>query len=381
MISRFNSPEQERLEGLESLEGQGFDPFQARFHQRWQHLQDPDVRALAWLLDSPDLFDHQSQEWGPQLATLALPVNLDQLLEQLDTNPDALKPGLIPSMRLGRYAEKLIGYFLQQQGRLVAQGLQVRAGKNDTIGEFDFLLREPDANSASDALLHWEFATKFYLYDAALAEGDGDGAAGYFIGPNLSDSLAAKMRKIVQRQLALSQHPAAKAVLPGKVVRAQALVKGWLFYRESVPHQAALSKQGPPTDIGLSPQHCRGFWCTPDQLAERPGDAFVLLRRLRWLAPARVAASAVLSKAAMLAHLHDYFEQETMPVMLACLKPGGPSDGNEAVFLEAQRGFIVPNNWHQRAMQSYLSIMKQPAITSDITLDITLDINSNTAAQ
>ena len=75
----------------------------------------------------------------------------------------------------------------------------------------------------------------------------------------------------------------------------------------------------------------------------------------------------------MLVHLRDYFEQETMPVMLACLKPGEQSDGNEAVFLEAQRGFIVPNNWHQRARQSYLSIIRQPAITSDI--------NSNTAAQ
>ena len=207
-------------EGLEDF--QGFDPFQARFHQRWQHLRDPDVRALAWLLDSPDLFDHLSPEWGAHLATLNLPANLDQFLLQLDADPAAIKPGLIPGMRLGRYAEKLMGYFLQQQGILVAQGLQVRAGKNATIGEFDFLLREPEPNSQSEALLHWEFATKFYLYDAALTEGEG----GYFIGPNLSDSLAAKMRKIVHRQLALSQHPAAKALLPGPVTKAQALVKG-----------------------------------------------------------------------------------------------------------------------------------------------------------
>ena len=81
----------------------------------------------------------------------------------------------------------------------------------------------------------------------------------------------------------------------------------------------------------------------------------------------------VLSKSALLAQLHDYFAQETMPVMLACLVPAGPADDGEAVFLEAQRGFIVPNNWQQRALQSYLSIIRQPTIASAI--------NSNTAAQ
>lgn len=319
MISRFDA--------------HGFDAFQARFHQRWHHLQDPDVRALAWLLDSPDLFDHHATKWGPHLATLDLPANLDQFLLQLDQDPAAIKPGLVPGMRLGRYAEKLMGYFLQQQGNLHAQGLQVRAARNNTIGEFDFLLWE------SGALCHWEFATKFYLYDAGLTENQ----TGYFIGPNLSDSLDAKMRKIVHQQLALSRHPAARALLPAPVIKAQALVKGWLFY-----HQHAA-----PTDIGLAPQHCRGFWCTPEQLAGYPGDAFVLLPRLRWLAPARVLASDALTKAALLDTLEQYFAQESMPVMLACLQPLEHPDAPESMLFEARRGFIVPNNWQQRAMQSH----------------------------
>ena len=322
--------------------GHGFDAFQARFHQRWHHLQDPDVRALAWLLDSPDLFDHQASQWGPHLATLDLPANLDQFLQQLDRDPAAMKPGLSPNMRLGRYAEKLMGFFLQQQGSLVAQGVQVRAAKNNTIGEFDFLLREPDASLHTHlaALWHWEFATKFYLYDASLTQNRG----GYFIGPNLSDSLDAKMRKIVHQQLALSLHPAAQAILPGPVVKAQALVKGWLFYQQHTT----------PSDIGLAPRHCRGFCCTPEQLAEHPGDAFVLLRRLRWLAPARVAAAKALTKAALLETLQHYFAQESIPVMLACLQPLGHPDAPQAVLFEAQRGFIVPDNWQQRARQSHL---------------------------
>lgn len=31
-----------------------FTSYQARFARRWGHLTRPHVRALAWLLDSPD---------------------------------------------------------------------------------------------------------------------------------------------------------------------------------------------------------------------------------------------------------------------------------------------------------------------------------------
>jgi hypothetical protein len=31
--------------------------FQQQFHARWHCLRDPHVRALAWLLDAPDLLD------------------------------------------------------------------------------------------------------------------------------------------------------------------------------------------------------------------------------------------------------------------------------------------------------------------------------------
>jgi hypothetical protein len=51
-----------------------------------------------------------------------------------------------------------MAFYYQEQGRLVAHGLQIRANRNDTVGEFDFLLE-----SGPDALEHIEFATKFYL--------------------------------------------------------------------------------------------------------------------------------------------------------------------------------------------------------------------------
>jgi uncharacterized protein len=193
------------------FEAAGFDPCQAQFHGRWQHLQDPDVRALAWLLDSPGLFDADAIVWQGKVACLVLPPDVATWLQQLDLDPSPLKQCLQPAMRLGRYAEKLMGYYLQQQGVLVAQGLPVRAP--NTIGEFDFLWYD------GPLLVHWEFATKFYLYEASARPN------GYFVGPNLADSLDLKMGKILHRQLALGQHPAAAAVLPQPIDRAQALVK------------------------------------------------------------------------------------------------------------------------------------------------------------
>ena len=334
-----------------SFEARGFDPCQAQFHGRWHHLQDPDVRALAWLLDSPDLFDADAPRWQAKLARLTdlmnvtSSENLAQWLQQQDDNPAPLKQGLQPAMRLGRYAEKLMGFYLQQQGVLVAQGLPVRAAKNDTIGEFDFLLRD------GPLLVHWEFATKFYLYEASIGATDN----GYFVGPNLADSLDLKMGKILHRQLTLGQHPAAQALLPQVIDRAQALVKGWLFYRD----------QGCLAGVGLSPQHCRGFWCPLEQADSLSGDAFAVLPRRRWLAPAVLPMQDGLNKTALLSLLESHFAndpQTSQPLMVVCLQ----SVGN--VLVEARRGFVVSNDWQQRAVQRYprLSAASSPTPSSAV---------------
>ena len=316
-----------------------FDPWQAQYHQRWQHLRDPDVRALAWLLDSPDLFDAGWPQWQGQVAHLLVRADLDAWLSALDLDPAPLKACVPAGMRLGRYAEKLMGFYLQQLGVLHAQGVPVRAARNDTIGEFDFLWRD------GPLLVHWEFATKFYLYEASIGARDN----GYFIGPNLADSLDVKMGKILQRQLALGQHPAAQAVLPQAIDRAQALVKGWLFYRE-----AAVAATGVPAGTGLSAQHCRGFWCALHDaaaLSASVDEKYALLPRKQWLAPAALdldaTPDAVLDKATLLPLLAAHFANDSMPLMLLCLRRVGGQ------WLEARRGFVVPDDWQQRALQRY----------------------------
>ncbi len=299
---------------------------QARFHHRWGHLRDVHVRALAWLLDSPDLLDPLAAQWQGRIASLG-PVQAATAgwLTALDAAPGELHAWLgerIPA-RLGRYAEKLMAFYFQRQGVLFAHGLQLRGAHNETLGEFDFLLWE------GKELVHWEFASKFYLLESGLAAPDSDA----YVGPNLADTLGAKLRKIMDKQLALSLHPAAQAILPQAVARAQALVKGWLFYRGPVPAPVS----------GVSKQHCRGFWCPIEEFDECSADAYILLPRLSWLAPARAEEDQCMSGMELHMRLRDGFERDATPQLIALMR----QEAGE--WREGERGFIVPTDWSERA--------------------------------
>jgi hypothetical protein len=303
------------------------DSYQAYFHRRWGHLRRARVRALAWLLDAPDLLDADAPEWQGRVATLG-PVTpeVERWLADTDYDPSRLDAALGPRVytRLGLYAEKLMAFYFQEQGRLVAHGLQVRAARNDTVGEFDFLL-----DAGPDAVEHLEFATKFYLL-----EGQGGAQLDALVGPNLADTLGKKMRKVFERQLELAAHPAAQALLPRPVTSARALVKGWLFYPLG---------QAPVMD-GISAQHCRGFWCSLDEIDALAGDAFLILPRLQWLPPFKAASATwIMNRAQLAAELQAQFEDVPSPVLVASVQqqPG--------MLMEVERGFIVPNDWRERA--------------------------------
>ncbi|MFC7296841.1 DUF1853 family protein [Herminiimonas aquatilis] len=307
------------------------DSFQFEFHRRCGYLNDPHVRALAWLLLAPDLLDTYAPQWHGKIATMPVQMleGLDVWLQNLDRQPDVLHSylELQPFARLGRYAEKLMAFFLEGQDVLFAHGVQVRAGKNSTIGEFDFLLW------INEKLIHWEFATKFYLLESSGAGDDAD----YFVGPNLADTLGAKMYKILDRQLLLSTHPAAQIHLPEPVDCAQALVKGWLFYPHNEPQHSPL--------FGTSVAHCRGFWCTFSETVNLRAERYIILPRLQWLAPAKLPAQQAMDKQALQRHLAEYFVDDTMPVLIALLEVNGD------VATEVRRGFIVPDDWRTRAGQ------------------------------
>jgi hypothetical protein len=316
--------------------------FQQQFHRRWSSLRDPHVRALAWLLDAPDLLDAHAPRWAGRIASIGALSEMDVTwLQALDKNPRELYLliNAQPSARLGRYAEKLLTFYLQQTGRLVAHNVQVRNGPNETIGEFDFLVhdeaREQARSEGRSGLVHWEFATKFYLLESHRDQMQADA----FVGPNLADSLGAKMDKIMQQQLLLSAHPAAAQYLPQAVTRAQALVKGWLFYGETTEAASV------PAALGISAQHCRGFWCELSALQAGDNDHYLVLPRLEWLAPARAAVGKTLSGAQLREAVQLLFSETLAPVMIAVCDVDGD------VALERRRGFLVPDDWRGKAAQ------------------------------
>jgi hypothetical protein len=312
-----------------------FTAFQTQFHRSQGHLRDPHVRALAWLLTAPNLLDPLAARWHGAIAVLD-DTDSRAWLAALDADPAALH-ALVdaqPTARLGRYAEKLLGFYLQQSGRLFAANIQIRAGANDTIGEFDYLLRDP----AGNALIHWEFATKFYLLESQRSAPQVE----CFVGPNLADTLGAKMDKIMDRQLRLSHHPAAREYLPMPVAHAQALIKGWLFYRDPT---VVL-----PPVLGVAADHCRGFWCTRGELEAYAADdeadaAYAILPRLRWLAPARLAAEETLSFDGLQAALLALWAIDLAPVLIAVVQRHGD------IALESSRGFVVPDDWRELAAE------------------------------
>ena len=304
--------------------------YQLDFHRRWGHLRRDPVRALAWLLDSPDLLDADAPEWSGRIATLGqVTPAVATWLAELDADSSRLNAALGDKAytRLGLYAEKLMAFYFTEQGRLVHHGLQVRANRNDTVGEFDFLLAH-----GPGALAHIEFATKFYLLD-----GGGANQLDALVGPNLADTLGLKMRKIFERQLALGNHPAAQALLPLPVTQAQALVKGWLFYSSGTW----------PTMQGITASHCRGFWCALAELDTVPGTEFQILPKLQWLAPLRTTSAAqTLDRPQLAAILTEQFNTSSTPVLIATVRT---NDGDTE---EVERGFIVPNDWRSRAAQA-----------------------------
>ncbi|MBJ7313021.1 DUF1853 family protein [Rugamonas sp. CCM 8940] len=306
---------------------EGDASFQALFERRWSRLTRPHVRALAWLLDAPDLLDAAAPPWQGRIASLGpLAAASIDWLHALERDPAPLDEALGTRFysRLGLYAEKLMAFYFAQHGSLVAHGLQVRASRNDTVGEFDFLLRD------GARLLHWEFATKFYLLD----EQPDNAGFNCLIGPNLADTLGAKMRKILDKQLALARHPAAQPLLPQPVDLAQALVKGWLFYP---PGRT-------PALAGIGAPHCHGFWSALARFEAADDERFIVLPRLQWLAPWKGAGDTpVLNPWQLRQALTLQMETLAAPVMVAAVVERG------GWLVERRRGFVVPDDWQAQA--------------------------------
>ncbi|VVE24445.1 DUF1853 family protein [Pandoraea terrigena] len=346
------------------------DSVQHAYGELIETLREAPVRDLAWLLLSADLlsatrlpaalahFDG-AQAMANSPGGPADPISHSRCLHDwllaCDADTEPLRAFLArgESHRLGRYAEQLLHFALLHSPRfdLLAAGLQVRDARrgNMTLGECDFLL----ARRADHQLLHWELAVKLYLFVPPPTPSpvlDERTVQFHWLGPNLADSLADKVARLLDHQLRLTTLEAARIALPAAGPwLPQVYLKGWLF------HPLAQRGQLPAV---ASESHGRGWWATldawwahaqsmPHASAAAHECRWALLPRARWLAPARVGDSAALSLAAMHARIETHWRERGIaePLLIVSLtRRSGEED-----WFEGERGFIVPDFWAPRA--------------------------------
>jgi hypothetical protein len=297
-------------------------------------LHDPAVRDLAWVIGSPGLLDASHPAYHGRVVDDAWCSAQLQAsaawLAALDLAPLPLHSYIAarPTRRLGHYFEALIKFWLTHMPdtQLIAANLQVHDGLR-TLGEYDFLFRD---NSA--AVCHWEAAVKFYLQQEPLAEQRA------FIGPGTRDRLDLKLDRVFQHQLVLGHTDAGQQALPQgiRLDKTQAFIKGYLFY-----HASTCSKLAP---AGVSAAHLSGWWVrhSLEKLPQASADSrWIILPRLRWLAPARLADDAsVMSYAALGSKLDEHFSQSNDAVLVFELTRAATGGWHEK-----SRGFVVCSTW------------------------------------
>ncbi|MBR7778035.1 DUF1853 family protein [Undibacterium rugosum] len=309
--------------------------FQQAFHADWGDVADPDLRALIWLLTSPHLLSPEACWYGADVSAAFLSErDLLSDIRRIVDAPQTFK-GLLAgpaTRRLGLYAENLLHAYFQLVFPGSRRGLQIHDAQGRTIGEFDFLIPE------GTRWTHCELATKFYLFHPATSDSDGQQPDVYdYLGPNLADSLGAKMHKIIHSQMRLGQQPQAVVKLGQAPDQVGALIKGWLFYREADSHCLL------PLP-GVAPDHCKGKIWTLQELRHQAAWEGCLLDRLEWLAPARVDAARSVCGVDVIEMISTQFALSDAPLMLAKLRRDAAGYA-----WEYERGFVVPDDWTERA--------------------------------
>ncbi len=322
-------------------------------------LREPTVRDLAWLLFSAGLLCE-----SPPMRLLACPCDMPQdayatraWLLELDRDVSDFQQFMVASRvtRLGHYAECLLTYFLRYgpAERLIAANVVLRNAQR-TIGECDFLVQ---ALGESGQRLHWELAVKCYLH---IGDGREHTSFADYVGPNLQDRFDWKLTHLLTNQLRLcTREEFASLGYGAGPWQAQMFIKGWLFYRWEEARNVFISAAASVRSASLggleiNPAHERGFWVTRAEwmrfaaASHRQTQAWVRLRRLEWLAPRppmmvdSLEANTLVDARAIQAQT----ESSCAPILVAALV----RDDTNTYWVEHSRGFIVPDDWPERAL-------------------------------
>ena len=247
------------------------------------------------------------------------------LLARLDQPNSVLQKAVArrSTNRLGEYFEILVRTWLSEipPVRLLGSNVQVN-GPEGTVGEFDLVFTRDGVTH------HWELAVKYYL---GVPERSGP----QWIGPDPTDILQVKWKKMRRQQLALSKHPLGRRALrrlgAGPHVQPRAFVKGYLFDALN-PRFAAHDHPH------VNPDALRGFWVHRRDLeshapAVPPDTRWMRLGRLRWMSDVVVEDEPLFS-------LPELVERHPDDALFVAGFRNATSGWEPVV-----RGFIVDDAW------------------------------------
>ncbi|MEX1035668.1 MAG: DUF1853 family protein [Sneathiella sp.] len=282
------------------------------------------LRDLEWVITSPFLLTDRPE---PNLADHP---ETGALLDRLTADPAPLLDHLAAASRLnlGRYFEQLVIFWLGNLPSVEIIGSNIRIYREKrSLGELDLVFIH------GGKAYHWELAIKYYLnIGSGRKEAD-------FVGPRRQDTLARKLGRMYDHQLALPMRSETRDVLDGLGIgdiTSHPWVKGCLF------HPLDDGARQVPARIAKS--SLSGDWLTIGDLkGNRLSDfnRFLRLEKKRWITPGFYLEETETGGSNELAGLLErQFRSHPAPELVALFEPG-----DKAFLDNASRYFIAPDGW------------------------------------
>lgn len=299
--------------------------------------QTQEVRDLAWACFSPSLM--LASQWctqGPPVTDCGLQLTPQRgaWLARLDRDPGPLREhlSLRAGRRLGIYFEHLWHFFLAQDPAvdLLAHNLPVYHG-GQTVGEFDCIYFCRNRQRT----VHLELAVKYFLSNRQSTAGSAPSLCSEWLGPNAADRLDLKLTHLVNRQIRLAQHPAARQLLHSRGIAGldrEIEMKGYLF-------QSLRDPLHPP--LGCNPEHALEYWLDIGQLesylGESDANSYLLLPRMLWLSRVQNGAGQRgITASELRLTLSERLAAGQLPLLVAALDDTGQ---------EIRRFFVTGPTW------------------------------------
>ena len=258
--------------------------------------------------------------------------SVTELLSELDTNSETVDAHFssLRHMPMGKYFEQLVLFILDKDPRykVFLANHQIMDDKR-TIGELDIILKDLETGSIE----HWELCLKFYLQSKPSTDQQ------LMLGPGAKDNMDRKVRKLIEHQMKLSEHPSIKYLVGTENIKSKLFMKGQLFYH--------LGKQK-TVAVDTNSFHDYGSWCYISEVNEMLDASlkWITLSKPDWIGTADGYVSGLLTKREMIQYLEGHFANDSQPVLCAALKT------TDKGCIEASRCFVVSNHWPRGIAQS-----------------------------